>query len=255
MDNSLKKGINEAGAFAAWLAAATSYSNHNKPMIPFYIYYSMFGFQRIGDLAWAAGDARARGFLIGATSGRTTLAGEGLQHADGHSHVFSSVIPNCISYDPTYAYELAVIIQHGMDRMYAKNEDVYFYITVTNENYTHPAMPEGVEEGIIKGMYPLHKGKKKPQAVLLGSGTILREVEQAAEMLARDFNIVTDVWSVTSFTELKRDAERVDHHNHHHITAKPQVSYVAEQLAYHNGPVVAADYIKTFAEQLRPHIK
>ena len=253
----LEEGINEAGAFCSWLAAATSYSNNNLPMIPFYIYYSMFGFQRIGDLAWAAGDARARGFLLGATAGRTTLAGEGLQHTDGHSHVFSSVIPNCVSYDPTYSYELAVIMQHGLERMYGNNEDVYYYITMMNENYEHPPMPQGAQEGIIKGMYKLKAlGHGKRQAVLFGCGAILREVEAAAQLLQDDYNIATDVWSVTSFTELKRDAENCLHHNMHNISAKPKKSYIAAELDVYDCPVIAAtDYIRTFAEQIRPHIK
>jgi pyruvate dehydrogenase E1 component len=253
----LEEGINEAGAFCSWLAAATAYSNHNYPMIPFYIYYSMFGFQRIGDLAWAAGDARARGFLLGATAGRTTLAGEGLQHTDGHSHVFSSVIPNCVSYDPTYSYELAVIIQHGLERMVGQNEDVYYYITMMNENYTHPAMPEGAETGIIRGMYKLRaEGRGPAQIVLFGCGAILREVEAAAQLLYNDYGIASDIWSITSFTELKRDAETVAHRAIHQLDATPELSYLAEQMAYHNGPILAAtDYIRTYAEQIRPHIK
>ncbi|MDP1898687.1 MAG: pyruvate dehydrogenase (acetyl-transferring), homodimeric type, partial [Sulfurimicrobium sp.] len=202
----LEEGINEAGAFASWLSAATSYSNHGLAMIPFYIYYSMFGFQRIGDLAWLAGDARARGFLLGGTAGRTTLNGEGLQHEDGHSHLQAATIPNCISYDPAYAYELAVIIQDGLRRMYKEQEDVYYYLTVMNENYVHPPMPKGVEEGIIKGMYLLKKaGKKKLKVRLMGSGTILREVEAAAELLENDFGVSAEVWSITSFNELRRD--------------------------------------------------
>ncbi|MBT4803578.1 MAG: hypothetical protein HON78_01080, partial [Legionellales bacterium] len=213
--------------------------------------------QRIGDLAWAAGDARARGFLLGATAGRTTLAGEGLQHTDGHSHVFSSVIPNCVSYDPTYSYELAVIMQHGLERMYGNNEDVYYYITMMNENYEHPPMPQGAQEGIIKGMYKLKAlGHGKRQAVLFGCGAILREVEVAAQLLQDDYNIATDVWSITSFTELKRNAEKCLHHNMHNISAKPKKSYIAAELDVYDCPVIAAtDYIRTFAEQIRPHIK
>lgn len=253
----LEEGINEAGAFCSWLAAATAYSNHNYPMIPFYIYYSMFGFQRIGDLAWAAGDARARGFLLGATAGRTTLAGEGLQHTDGHSHVFSSVIPNCVSYDPTYSYELAVIIQHGLTRMVGNNEDVYYYITMMNENYEHPPMPEGAEAGIIRGMYKLRsEGRGPAKIALFGCGAILREVEAAARLLQDDYGVASDIWSITSFTELKRDAETVAHQALHQLDAAPQLSYLAEQMAYHNGPILAAtDYIRTYAEQIRPHVK
>ena len=249
----LEEGINEAGAFSSWIAAATSYSSHNAPVIPFYIFYSMFGFQRIGDLAWCAGDARARGFLLGATSGRTTLAGEGLQHTDGHSHVLSSTVPNCKSYDPTYAYEVTVIIAHGMQRMYRDNIDEYYYITVTNENYAHPEMPQGAAEGIIKGMYKL-KEVAKADVVLLGSGTILREAEAAAVLLQQDFGIGADIWSVTSFTELKRDAERVRHHNMHNITDSQKTAYVTDAMSYHEGPVVAAtDYMRSYAEQIRPY--
>ena len=204
----LQEGINEAGAMASWIAAATSYSTSNTPVIPFYIYYSMFGFQRVGDLAWAAGDMRARGFLIGGTSGRTTLNGEGLQHEDGHSHLIAATIPNCVCYDPTYSYELAVIVQDGLRRMYGENEDVFYYITTLNENYPHGEMPEGAEEGIRKGMYKLRsvEAKKKAARVqLLGSGAILREVEAGAALLADDFGIASDIWSVTSFMELRRD--------------------------------------------------
>ena len=208
----LEEGINEAGAMSSWIAAATSYSTNGQAMIPFYIYYSMFGFQRVGDLAWAAGDMRARGFLLGGTAGRTTLNGEGLQHEDGHSHILASTIPNCISYDPTFAYELAVIIQDGMRRMYQEQEDVYYYITVMNENYAHPAMPEGVEKGILKGMYLLSEGKAKKgqlKVQLLGSGTILREVIAGAELLEKDFGISADIWSATSFNQLRRDGLEV----------------------------------------------
>ncbi len=208
----LQEGINEPGAMASFIAAGTSYSTSNVPMIPFYIYYSMFGFQRVGDLAWAAGDMRTRGFLIGGTSGRTTLNGEGLQHEDGHSHVLASTIPNCVTYDPTYAYELAVIVQAGLKRMLVDNEDVFYYITTLNENYPHPAMPEGAEEGILRGMYKLRdvapKAAGKAPALtvrLLGAGAILREVEAAAEMLAEEHGVSSEVWSVTSFTELRRD--------------------------------------------------
>ncbi|MEE4246412.1 MAG: pyruvate dehydrogenase (acetyl-transferring), homodimeric type [Kangiellaceae bacterium] len=253
----LEEGINEAGAFSSWLAAATSYSTNNLPMIPFYIYYSMFGFQRIGDLAWMAGDMQARGFLIGATAGRTTLNGEGLQHQDGHSHILASTIPNCVSYDPTYGYELAVIIRDGMRRMYEDQESVYYYITTMNENYPHGEMPKGVEDGIVKGMYQLKAGgkSKKGQArvQLLGSGTILREVEKAAELLKQDWSVESDIWSVTSFNELRRDGLKVDRHNLLNPTAKkPAKSYVAQCLEGVSGPVVAAtDYMKMFADQIR----
>jgi pyruvate dehydrogenase E1 component len=251
----LEEGINEAGAFSSWIAAATSYSTSGVSMIPFYIFYSMFGMQRIGDLAWAAADQRARGFLLGGTAGRTTLNGEGLQHEDGHSHILSSVIPNCVSYDPTFAYELAVIIQHGLTRMVEKQEDVYYYITVMNENYEHPAMPKGVEEGILKGMYPLSesKSKAKSRVQLLGSGTILREVIAAAELLEKDWSVAADVWSAPSFTELRREGLAADRWNLLHPEDKPRISYVEQCLAKRAGPVVAAtDYMKTFAEQIRP---
>jgi pyruvate dehydrogenase E1 component len=258
----LQEGINEPGAMASWIAAATSYSNSDCPMIPFYIYYSMFGFQRVGDLAWAAGDSRSRGFLLGGTAGRTTLAGEGLQHQDGHSHVFSSVIPNCVSYDPTYAYELAVVIQDGLRRMYAEQEDVYYYVTLMNENYQHPAMPEGVEDGIRKGMYLLRDGtggkratRAKPRVQLLGSGTILREVLAAADLLAADFGVVADVWSCPSFTELRRDGLAAERWNLLHPDQPPRQSYVEACLADRPGPVVAAsDYIRTFADQIRAFV-
>jgi pyruvate dehydrogenase E1 component len=263
----LQEGINEPGAMSSWIAAATSYSNSDCPMIPFYIYYSMFGFQRVGDLAWAAGDSRARGFLVGGTAGRTTLNGEGLQHEDGHSHIMSSVIPNCISYDPTFAYELAVIIQDGLRRMYAEQEDVFYYLTVMNENYQHPAMPEGdgVTEGIIKGMYlfrdagparkPRGKAKPRPRVQLLGSGTILREVIAGADLLAEDFGVDADIWSAPSFTELRREALDVERWNLLHPTETPRQSYVATSLAGRQGPVVAStDYMKAFADQIRPFV-
>ncbi len=251
----LEEGINEAGAFSSWIAAATSYSTSGVNMIPFYIFYSMFGMQRIGDLAWAAADQRARGFLLGGTAGRTTLNGEGLQHEDGHSHIMSSVIPNCVSYDPTFAYELAVIIQHGLTRMVEKQEDVYYYITVMNENYEHPAMPRGVEEGILKGLYLLtdSKSKAKLRVQLLGSGTILREVIAAAALLEKDWGVAADVWSAPSFTELRREGLAADRWNLLHPEDKPRVPYVEQCLAKRAGPVVAAsDYMKTFAEQIRP---
>ena len=255
----LQEGINEQGAMSSWIAAATSYSTHARPMIPFYIFYSMFGFQRIGDLAWAAGDMRARGFLLGGTAGRTTLNGEGLQHEDGHSHIMASTIPNCLTYDPTYAYELAVIIQDGMRRMYQEQEDVFYYITVMNENYTHPAMPDGVEKGILRGMYllreapPSAKSKKDALKVqLLGSGTILREVIAGAELLEKDYGVSADIWSVTSFNQLRRDGLDTQRWNTLHPTETPRVSYVAECLKDRNGPVVAAtDYMKAYADQIR----
>jgi pyruvate dehydrogenase E1 component len=254
----LQEGINEAGAMSSWLAAATSYSTSNVPMIPLYIYYSMFGFQRVGDLAWAAGDMRSRGFLLGGTSGRTTLNGEGLQHEDGHSQVFASFIPNCVSYDPTYSYEVAVIIHDGLRRMYVEQEDIYYYITVMNENYLHPDMPAGAEEGILRGMYLLRDGgkaKKGQRVQLMGSGTILREVIAGAELLANDFGIASDVWSVTSFNQLRRDGLDVQRWNLLHPGEKPRVPYVAQCLDGHEGPVVAAtDYIKTFADQVRAFI-
>ncbi|HUU72178.1 MAG TPA: pyruvate dehydrogenase (acetyl-transferring), homodimeric type [Burkholderiales bacterium] len=259
----LQEGINEAGAMSSWIAAATSYSTHGASMIPFFIYYSMFGFQRIGDLAWAAGDQRARGFLLGGTAGRTTLNGEGLQHEDGHSHLMSSTVPNCISYDPTFAYEVAVIIQDGLRRMYKEQEDVFYYLTVMNENYHHPAMPEGAEEGIIKGMYRLSesklgegKGNKKtPRVQLLGSGTILREVIAAQAMLEEDFGIAADIWSCPSFTELRREGLGVERWNMLHPDEKPREAYVSKCLDRATGPVVAAtDYMKMFADQIRPFI-
>lgn len=253
----LEEGINEAGAFCSWIAAATSYSSNKLAMIPFYIYYSMFGFQRIGDLAWAAGDMQARGFLLGGTAGRTTLAGEGLQHQDGHSHVLASTIPNCISYDPTYAYELAVIIQNGLHRMYEKQENVFYYITIMNENYSHPDMPEGVEEGIIKGMYLLKENKKKSKnhVQLMGCGTILREVIKAAEMLEEDFSITSDIWSVTSFNELRKEGLAVERYNNIHPKNKPQESFVTSQLKGRRGPVIATtDYMRIYADQIRPFV-
>ncbi|UTH76212.1 pyruvate dehydrogenase (acetyl-transferring), homodimeric type [Chromobacterium sp. IIBBL 290-4] len=252
----LQEGINEPGAMADWIAAATSYANSSQPMIPFYIYYSMFGFQRIGDLAWAAGDMRARGFLLGGTAGRTTLNGEGLQHEDGHSHIQAGLIPNCISYDPTFAYELAVIVQDGMRRMYAEQEDVFYYLTLMNENYVHPAMPAGAEEGILKGMYLLQDGgDAKVKVQLMGSGTILREVMAAADLLKADFGIGADIWSVTSFNQLRRDGMEAERHNLLNPTAEARSSYVEQQLAGRNGPVIAAtDYIRNYADQIRAYV-
>ncbi len=256
----LQEGINEAGAMASWIAAATSYSTSNAPMIPFYIYYSMFGFQRIGDLCWAAGDMRARGFLIGGTSGRTTLNGEGLQHEDGHSHLMSATIPNCISYDPTYAYEVAVIVQDGLRRMYGEGEDVFYYITTLNENYTHPAMPEGAEEGIIKGMHLIRRAPdstpKDKRVQLMGSGAILREVIAGADLLAQDYGIQADIWSVTSFTELRREALACERWNLLHPEEPAKQSFVGKQLASRgDGPVIAStDYMKSFADQIRAFV-
>jgi pyruvate dehydrogenase E1 component len=252
----LEEGINEAGGYSSWIAGATARRNHSIHMIPFFVYYSMFGFQRIGDLAWASGDMRARGFLIGGTAGRTTLAGEGLQHQDGHSHLLSSTIPNCISYDPTFAYELAVIIQNGMHRMYNQNEDLFYYITVMNENYQHPAMPENVEEGIIKGMYLLKKpNKAKAQIQLLGSGTILREVIAAADLLEEDFGISANIWSVTSFNELRREGLSAKRLNLLNPDKQQKLSYVESVFKNDDIPVVAAtDYMKIFADQIREFI-
>ena len=253
----LQEGINEAGGMADWLAAATSYANHGVAMIPFYIYYSMFGFQRIGDLAWAAGDLRARGFLVGGTAGRTTLNGEGLQHQDGHSHLMAATIPNCVSYDPTFAYELAVIVHDGMRRMYQNQEDIFYYLTVMNENYTHPAMPKGAEEGIIKGMYKFSasKAKAKAKVQLLGSGTILREVIAAGELLEKDFGVTADVWSVTSFNELRRDGIDCERWNTLHPEAKPRTSFVNSCLNDKTPVVAATDYIRAYADQIRPFVK
>ena len=249
----LQEGINEAGAMSSWIAAATAYSTHGINMIPFYIYYSMFGFQRIGDLAWAAGDMQARGFLMGGTAGRTTLAGEGLQHQDGHSLIVAGTIPNCVSYDPTFAYELAVIIQQGMKRMYQLNDKVFYYITVMNENYAHPAMPKGAEEGIIKGIYCFQEGDEKGKKVqLMGSGTILREVIAAAELLKADFDINADVWSVTSVNELAREASDCSRWNQLHPVKKARKSYLETQMNGRKGPaVMATDYTRAFVGQLR----
>ena len=249
----LEEGINEAGAFSSWMAAATSYSVTGTQMIPFYIFYSMFGFQRIGDFAWAAGDSRARGFLLGATAGRTTLNGEGLQHEDGHSHLMSATIPNCISYDPTFSYELAVIIQEGLRRMIENQEDVYYYITLMNENYSHPEMPKGCEDGILKGMYRFSKSKAKGEKVqLMGSGVILREVVAAAEMLEKDWGVSADVWSVPSFTELRREGIDCERWNLLNPGKKARVSYVTECLKDAAGPVIAStDYMRSFSEQIQ----
>jgi pyruvate dehydrogenase E1 component len=253
----LEEGINEAGAFSAWLAAATSYSTSSFAMVPFYIFYSMFGFQRIGDLAWAAGDSQARGFLIGATAGRTTLNGEGLQHQDGHSHLLSGTIPNCVSYDPAYAYELAVIIQDGLRRMYHEGENKFYYITTMNENYVQPDMPQGAEEGIIRGMYRrvASSASHALRVQLLGGGAILREVEAAAEMLERDYQVAADVWSLTSVNELQREGKAAQRWNLLHPTQEPRVPYVTQLLREAAGPVIAAtDYLKLYADQIREFV-
>jgi len=254
----MEEGINEGGAFAAWLAAATSYTNNDFPLIPFYVFYSMFGFQRVGDLCWAAGDLQARGFLIGGTAGRTTLNGEGLQHQDGHSHILAGTVPNCTTYDPTYAYELAVIIQEGLQEMYVEMKPKYYYITVMNENYAQPPMPKGCEEGIVKGMYLLKKNSKKNSkkvVQLLGSGTILREVIEAASILKSDFGVDADIWSATSFNELRREGLSTTRWNLLHPEETPKKSYVEECLESTNGPVVAStDYMKSYADQIREFV-
>jgi len=244
----------------SWIASGTSYSAHGVQTLPFYIFYSMFGFQRTGDFAWAAGDMRTRGFLLGGTSGRTTLNGEGLQHEDGHSHLFAGAVPNCVPYDPAYAYEVATIVQDGVRRMLAEQEDVYYYITLLNENYRHPAMPAGAEDGILRGMYLLREGGRakgdQPRVQLIGSGAILREVLAAADLLRDDWGVVADVWSATSFTLLHRDGESALRWNLLHPSEKPRRAYVAQQLDGHDGPVVAAtDYVKAFAEQVRPFVE
>ncbi|MCH8503286.1 MAG: pyruvate dehydrogenase (acetyl-transferring), homodimeric type [Ectothiorhodospiraceae bacterium] len=252
----LQEGINEAGAMSSWIAAGTAYSNHGVNMIPFYAYYSMFGFQRVGDRAWAAGDMRARGFLLGGTAGRTTLNGEGLQHEDGHSHLISATIPNCISYDPTFPYEMAVVIHDGLRRMYQEQENVYYYITMMNENYGQPAMPKGAEEGIRKGMYLFREGGKgKLKVQLLGSGTIFREVMEAAELLKKDWKVDADLWSCPSFTELRRDGIAVERWNTLHPDKKPRTCWVQDKLKNRKGPAIAAsDYMRAFPEQIRPHM-
>lgn len=252
----LQEGISEAGALSSFIAAGTSYANHGIQMIPFFIFYSMFGFQRVGDLMWAAADNRTRGFLLGGTSGRTTLNGEGLQHEDGHSHVLSSVVPRCVSYDPAFAHEVAVIIQDGLRRMYAEQEDVYYYITLLNENHHQPGLREGDEEGILAGLYPISEGEGTgPRVQLLGSGAILHEVMVAAEMLREDFGVVADVWSATSFTELRREGMEVERWNRLHPTEDARASYVERVLGGREGPVVAAtDHMRAFADQIRPHV-
>jgi len=253
----LEEGLDEAGAMSSWMAAATAYANHGVNMIPFYIFYSMFGFQRVGDLCWAAGDIQARGFLIGGTAGRTTLNGEGLQHQDGHSHVLASTIPNCVSYDPAFDYELAVIVQDGLRRMYAEQENCFYYLTVYNENHTHPAMPEGAEEGIRRGMYLFRAGPKKkgPRVQLMGSGSIFREVIAAAELLAGDFGVHADIWSCPSFTELARDGMACARANRLHPEAERRQSYLQACLEGYSGPAVAAtDYMRAYPDQIRPYI-
>ena len=251
----LEEGINESGAMSSWIAAGTAYTNHDIEMIPVYIFYSMFGFQRVGDLAWAAGDSQARGFLIGATAGRTTLAGEGLQHQDGHSQLLASNIPNCISYDPTFAYEMATIFREGLKRMHENKEKIFYYITAMNENYSHPEKPKGCDEGILKGMYLFREGKNKgkTKVQLMGSGTILREVIAASEILSKDYNIDADIWSVTSFNELRRDGMETERLNLLNPNEKPKKSYVQKCLEKKDGPVIAAsDYTRAFSDQIRP---
>ena len=253
----LQEGINEAGGMSSWIAAATSYSTNNRVMIPFFVYYSMFGFQRVGDLAWAAGDMQARGFLLGGTSGRTTLNGEGLQHEDGHSQLIAGTIPNCMSYDPSFAHEVAVIIQDGLKRMVEKQENVFYYLTLLNENYAQPGLRQGTEEEIIKGMYLLEEGssKKKPRVNLLGSGSILRESMAARELLESDWDVAADVWSCPSFNQLARDGQDCERWNLLHPTEAQRVPFVTQQLQDHDGPVVAStDYVKALPEQIRAYI-
>jgi pyruvate dehydrogenase E1 component len=250
----LEEGITEAGAFSAWSALATAYSNYDYPMVPFYLFYSMFGFQRIHDLAWAAGDSQAKGFLIGATSGRTTLNGEGLQHQDGHSHILSSTIPNCLSYDPTFSYEVAVIIKDGIQKMYVDQKNYFYYITTTNENYEHPPMPKGSEEGIVKGMYKLIDSKT-PAIRLLGSGSILNESIKAKSILD-NYGIESEIWSVTSFNLLRKDGMEVERYNQLNPTKKEKQTYVEECFKNQSIPVIAStDYMRSYAEQIRPYIK
>jgi pyruvate dehydrogenase E1 component len=257
----LEEGITECGAFSSWMACATSYSTNDLQLLPFYIYYSMFGFQRIGDSAWQAADMRARGFLLGATAGRTTLNGEGLQHEDGHSMVQASLIPNCRSYDPTFSYEVAVILQHGMQRMLAEQRDEYFYITLMNENYAHPDMPDGAAEGIIKGMYllsasaPAGKKKNGPHVQLMGSGTILREAIAAAELLDKEFGVSADIWSCPSFNELARDGADCERWNRLHPEGEQRKPYITQLLEGRQGPaIVATDYIRAYPEQVRAFV-
>ncbi|GIS25277.1 MAG: hypothetical protein CM15mP126_5200 [Gammaproteobacteria bacterium] len=248
----LEEGITEAGAFSAWTALATAYSNYDFPMIPFYLFYSMFGFQRVHDLSWAAGDAQAKGFLIGATSGRTTLNGEGLQHQDGHSHILSSTIPNCLSYDPAYAYEVAVIIKDGIQKMYVEQENYFYYITTINENYKHPEMPKGAEEGIIKGMHKI-RTSDKPSVRLIGSGAILNESLKASEILKK-YNIESEVWSVTSFNLLRKDGMEIERQNQLNPLNKKKLTYVEECFEQSIPTIAATDYMRSYAEQIRPYI-
>ena len=252
----LQEGINEPGGMSSWIAAATSYSTNNRIMIPFYVYYSMFGFQRVGDLAWAAGDMQARGFLLGGTSGRTTLNGEGLQHEDGHSHILASTIPNCVSYDPTFAHEVGVILHHGLKRMVEQQDNVYYYITLLNENYPMPGLTVGTEDQIIRGMYLCKAGASgSPRVQLLGSGTILRESIAAQELLSQEWGVAADVWSCPSFNELGRDGQDCERYNLLHPQETPRLSFVAQQLEDYAGPVVAStDYMKNYAEQIRPFL-
>jgi pyruvate dehydrogenase E1 component len=251
----LEEGITEAGAISSWIAAATSYSTHGVPMLPFYIFYSCFGFQRIGDLIWAAGDQRARGFLLGATAGRTTLSGEGLQHEDGSSHVLFSTVPNCVAYDPCFGYEVVTILQDGMRRMLENQEDVFYYVTVMNENYPQPAMPEGAREGIVNGMYRIAESRvpgAKSRVQLLGSGTILREVMAAAQLLEKDWKVSADVWSVTSFTELRREGMAAERWNRLHPDQEPKPCWIERCLGGTEGPVIAAtDYMRTVPDLIR----
>jgi pyruvate dehydrogenase E1 component len=254
----LEEGINEGGAMSSWIAAGTAHSHSGVNMIPFYCYYSMFGFQRTGDFAWAAGDMRVRGFLMGGTAGRTTLSGEGLQHQDGHNLLLASSIPSCVSYDPTYAYEMAVIIQDGIRRMYQDQEDVFYYVTMMNENYRHPAMPEGARDGILKGMYLLRESAQKDakaRVQLLGSGTILREVLAAADALEQDFGVAADVWSATSFNQLRREGLDAERWSLLHPESPRRKSYVETCLADKPGPIVAAtDYMRLYPDQIRPFL-
>jgi pyruvate dehydrogenase E1 component len=251
----LEEGITEAGSISSFIAAGTSYSAHGVQMVPFYIYYSMFGYQRVGDLVWAAADCRTRGFMLGGTAGRTTLNGEGLQHEDGHSHLLFSVVPNCRAYDPAFGYEVAVIVQDGLRRMLVEQEDVFYYVTLMNENYHHPAMPDGAQEGILRGMYRLRAApsdKDQPRVQLLGSGTILNEVLAAADLLDDEWDVAADVWSATSFSELRRDGIEVERWNMLHPTEEPRRAYVTECLGSGEGPVVAStDYLRAVADQIR----
>jgi pyruvate dehydrogenase E1 component len=253
----MEEGISEAGGLSSWIAAGTSHLNHGIPMIPFFVFYSMFGFQRVGDLIWAAADQRARGFLIGGTSGRTTLSGEGLQHQDGHSHIMAATVPRCVAYDPAFGYEVAVIVQDGLRRMYQDEEDVFYYITTLNENYAHPAMPAGAEESIRKGIYLFKESERQgaPRVQLLGSGAILREAIFAAEILETQYQVAADIWSVTSFTELRKDGLAVERHNRLHVGAEPRMPFVTRQLVRRKGPVIAAtDYMRALADGIRQFV-